>query len=1253
MIDNSELYNTCLSTKNLDALSDQNILDILVNEQKNINSPDTEISQCTDIKQKIIAKKYSSLDKAYADNQINVFFDPEYDPTNYDIINKIQSNEFSDHNKMLNRLATVLQDKFQFPPETATLEASYIISHQRPVLHGHYAIVLSIDSIDDTNRSADAIYLKRNLSNNWIIQENMPDSDFINEPEIICNLNKECVYSNNGCISHNAEKNLIYERELKKIIGEFDSNGYNNIQSHLIQQNATNLNFYTNTILLKTELQENYNYKQNSYLYILGDRNKTSEHDPVRSPHIPLLNSILSHNDFKEKQNYILTFVDKCTIQLINAESTGSTDSSEHWLYCNETKQKLLPKFIYTLAYTFINGGPDKYLKEIDTLADTIGVMSDDGSEIVDSHSGYTIKDLNFQDQVEYSESGFKQITHDTLPIEFNRETTDSNAPLATYTPQQILILNVVKSLSDNLSIDMSHYYDFVVKQSEIILNKNETLLKRHQQRSKGKKTVDVKQSFLLKLIICLLHAAVQTSIPNIRTRKTFPNCVRSFSGFPIDSPDFPAFSSFDDTSDDMLSSIVYFACVAKSTATNNSPWNTIKKKTINAITHDLYSFYINFVLTDVAVKQKFVDKLDWLNTDEAELQNDFQQLNPGWDNFLPPIRPITLSDNQTSNISSSFNNSLTHSLKNALPKQSNQILLLKTKILFNTLDIQTKIKTIIDDQDPVLSNMYNEPFVENACCQGNYSINATEYFFNLDPNILNNNIIIHKYEKILKNIKSLSSAQIYHSITNTRVQLITEPIDFADSTRYKLLIQNCNFFNHTPIPTAFNAICSDKPEQLLSKTDSIQSHIAYLHSQSIYFTNSDANNMIKIINNNNKIIQAVTCDFGSEIIRINKYLDNVDSTIFPNEFITTFKSIIDSYDVTVTNNDKSCSNFYNYIRTLNDKYFKEIHKFFTSHYKSIRLSSSKTKKLLGFIKTITEWNDEKYINQNSLTFMKNILNYMCIVFPEIILRSHKNKDEIPQHWKLSERHNMKIKEYINDFYSGLGDLFDIPLITNLITNIQPKLRKIYELLELIPLNKNLATNIQPLFSPKIVKNLMRYFFFHIIKLYIDSDMSTMQSENVIAESITHVELHAIAGDTQEVSHIKLKSLVKIITIFMTYKKTIYYSAESINEKNIKSKETEKNKMTNFLEKLNNEEREIEKIFKANKLGMWGVGLEKGMTQYVKETYDAEITEIDGINRELTEDDMAEIADDHEANDITDVLDDDDSGEMDSDQNFW
>ena len=54
------------------------------------------------------------------------------------------------------------------------------------------------------------------------------------------------------------------------------------------------------------------------------------------------------------------------------------------------------------------------------------------------------------------------------------------------------------------------------------------------------------------------------------------------------------------------------------------------------------------------------------------------------------------------------------------------------------------------------------------------------------------------------------------------------------------------------------------------------------------------------------------------------------------------------------------------------------------------------------------------------------------------------------------------------------------------------------------------------------------------------------------------------------------------------------------------SKEKEKDTITEYLKNLGDEEREVENIFKNNKLESWSAGLQKSLTQYVASNYDEE-----------------------------------------------
>ena len=69
---------------------------------------------------------------------------------------------------------------------------------------------------------------------------------------------------------------------------------------------------------------------------------------------------------------------------------------------------------------------------------------------------------------------------------------------------------------------------------------------------------------------------------------------------------------------------------------------------------------------------------------------------------------------------------------------------------------------------------------------------------------------------------------------------------------------------------------------------------------------------------------------------------------------------------------------------------------------------------------------------------------------------------------------------------------------------------------------------------------------------------------------------------------------------------TLRLMVSAIKDTEIANRTKEKKEITDYLKNLTDEEREVENIFKNQKLEKWSKGLQKGLTQYVQETYDEE-----------------------------------------------
>jgi hypothetical protein len=97
-----------------------------------------------------------------------------------------------------------------------------------------------------------------------------------------------------------------------------------------------------------------------------------------------------------------------------------------------------------------------------------------------------------------------------------------------------------------------------------------------------------------------------------------------------------------------------------------------------------------------------------------------------------------------------------------------------------------------------------------------------------------------------------------------------------------------------------------------------------------------------------------------------------------------------------------------------------------------------------------------------------------------------------------------------------------------------------------------------------------------------------------------------LMGNIKDMKTKTARMVGTFISIMANHKDRIFLNYETIMDKVFKSKESEKNRITDRLQNLTDEERNVDTILKINKLGVWSKGLQKGLTTYVKETYDEE-----------------------------------------------
>jgi hypothetical protein len=135
---------------------------------------------------------------------------------------------------------------------------------------------------------------------------------------------------------------------------------------------------------------------------------------------------------------------------------------------------------------------------------------------------------------------------------------------------------------------------------------------KEKKAAKEGKKIPEygaVYSSTLLFLTLGMFIIGVQTSVPSLKTRKTFPGCVRSFSGFPIEGE-----------GDD--SGLNYLSCVAYKMKSKTMPWDALARIKEEKLADTIKVFIVKYLMPYAEVEQKIKEKVETMeDVDKYDLE--------------------------------------------------------------------------------------------------------------------------------------------------------------------------------------------------------------------------------------------------------------------------------------------------------------------------------------------------------------------------------------------------------------------------------------------------------------------------------------------------------------------------------------------------------------------------------------------------------------------------------------------------------
>ena len=1302
--DYGKLYNSIITNQNIDLTYPSDFTALFDKDKQDISDKingQTADDKCNNI---VFSKIYNNINELDSDTNKELYFDKKFDKTNYSILDnydkemvKMAPEEF------LQFLNNKLKERFKLTDENAEYLSETLINGHKKVREGQYAVLI--------NKNYSSHYVRK--GNKWIIDENVYDDYNItkNTEDMICELTNDCMLvpgELDKCESIELNKSEIKQKFLKTTINEFDEK-YKISKEELLFK-VQNMMEYNLIVMSKISRIETNNFLKynNQKLKIAGvDDNNISKTEKPVSPYNKLLDLILGQqNNFVKKQNDIIKFAEQYTR---GPYSSGwgplGTQETQHWLYCNKTNVELLPTFIHSMACCYINDN-DNYNTYVELLCKEIGTINEDGDAWVDKNSGRIIKKIDFSNE-EGWEEGFKVSSRAIIDDDFGNKIVSSSKKPKVFDSIEIrMISNVINALSVSMGINIEEQKPFIIN---CVTESLRTKLPSEEDYkktivimiNKGKKIPsyeDLYNSSLLYYTLGMFLIAIQTVVPSIKTRKTFPGCVRSFAGFP-----------FEGAGD--LSALNYLACITYNIRkTGSDPWRALTNVKETTIATRIKAVIdgneqIPGLLSMEEVRRKFDEKTEYMlinPVNEIPQEHDVSK----WTNFLPPL--IQFKIKNLLDISAEFKSSLISDLKHGSQNQREKILVVESKIIQFSLAIQEKIQGIIKKKNILLMKANNEPYVENACCNENKGLTTLEYFENEDKNISEYNVIIKRLSNILFDINLYSKANLYISNIDTKNIYPTISSDFNDEIKYLAFIKFCHFKSLLPISPDIIPLCNAKPENI-NETDSSKEVIKKLKDDKIEYTDDALLRLLQVVNRNN-IINVKIDDFTISTIRkiislIEKIDTENDTVVEPSlrKLITTTLDTFETATKDITEETKALNNFLiKNIENMKD----EIITFITTN-KSKDISKKSIRETETFLNTLSNWatdyttrNETMKISDdkmyNIIEYLKTNIDSLVNIFPNIILNNVNYKSTaIPSYWGLSKYHNNDIVKMISEYYEDLRTFYNDTGLYNILKAIQRSCKNLALLSKNTPGFTSIKTKegeLKPVYDERTSKYLFEFYFLRVLLNYIeladmdkmivteatlDLDIEDLFTVDYVEDINTGNEISIEKRRPQETVLLKgnkitlkqkvSKLLVSYIKIMSEHKKVINISYEQIQDKVFKIREREKDGVTDRLKFMTDEERDADTILKINKLGVWNKSLQKGLTTYVADTYDDERQFMEnmlqyertlGAKANVTDDNFGELMEEvdrenelnREATDMSNYIDDYNDGNFEGDE---
>lgn len=1060
-------------------------------------------------------------------------------------------------------------------------------------------------------------------------------------------------------------------------------------------------------------LREERENQSRQFVERLAKQWRDTHKELIRSPNQEVFQRIMGVEDFMLRQDYLVKFASKHTHM-----------GDDHYYLCNETGVPLIPTFLVELANAYQQGGSAMYQDMLDEISARQGVMSDSGDAIVDKYSGYVIRALELSSEEGFDQSGFRVQSRDVLDEdkdkqEFQKEEQKQVSRVKIETLMKSVIgryvVRVVQALTTSMGISnpFLEQLDFIARKVQMVVANKLPPQEKYEQSKPKVKYEYVRNELILFTTLAYLTVILQTI--RVKTNKTFPGCVRSFKGYPMNGAD--------------PSTYTYVGCVAFKMRTKANPWSILLGKSQDRVIGDIKKYIDSIVLKDPQMISK-------MNAPDDEMTDDIpdsHEVSNTWMNFLPPLRTSDLTVKHIKQ----YNELLREMVRRGSSKQHLMIQKIQGRAILFSLAVQDEIQKVLDQEKSILATATGEPYLQNVCCEGEGA--TYDYFVGKNKKIQEMNENSQIYADALKQIRV--KAPIYFDPRNTKLQYPPVSHEYIEENIYKAFIKYCDYNRGVPVSDDLIGICESNKSEF-RKQDTLEEKIRILKSEGVNYTAGSLEQLLDVIHRRNYVNLYFNNYMETCRSSIQELLERFDKENVENvspKLQDMLRQVLDTFDMSmyVSERDETYTALLNYLMESNKRHRKLLVDFLKKNGDPERKVKNRA---LMFLKQIDEWKTHDTILGSNMDaedttthYLRGVMEEMCKelgqVYPTMISNNTPMNpySSMKEYWKLGKRDETEYQEYLKEYYqlfvpfcggTRVDNVYDDTqgedeeadtvvdrseilgdqesrLIHPVLKNVMDETRELLKLMETLPFLTKIGKDITSVFDARFIKQMMLYVFYTISVSYVNISKQNLTMDGRVVNYSVPQAGASVDGHPQEIAgtytagemdanieliQAKVSSrqksvanfLYAVYSLFYERKRVVNLNYEEIHARILELKEKEKKRITDNFERMNRDQRNVNNLKKNLRLEEWSAGQQKGLFQYVEKTQDQEREEaeqqliqemkarnqgvapenVDLYSSDLQEDVMYEQMIEREEYSMSGLPDDDDYGDLDGDERF-